>query len=214
MIPIQLQRVIITKKPTPRLWYEIKATISIIGIALQLLVSFFFLAVFQKQVISNSIWVNYTRNNLTTYLWLYFPETLLIAICIGLLVILKYVHTDWKLSKYGDIIFGSALSLLFIALLSNQFMSTFILNSGVNPLREQLINSSEHQYFHLQHIVELEQRNEFYGQVVQLTPNELAIDNAGIIKTFKTDQKGLYIGAKLSVTYTSNQEIIEIKEII
>ncbi len=209
MIPYELQKVIITEKPRSRLWYEIGSTVKAFSLILAVTAGLFFLAVFQKQVGTNSEWFSVMPKDLLTVVWLYFPEALCISVGINLIVILLFTRTDWQFARYGDWLLGGVASLFILFLLANPMYSSLLLNSGFNYVRVPLLASPGRVFVHEKHLETIQKNHQFYGQITRISDKEIVIDNFGITQVFLLDQEKIqtkiYIGEKVVIQFESGE---------
>jgi hypothetical protein len=213
MIPFELQRVIITTQPKTRVWYEVRSTLLALSIILIALCSIVFLAIFQRNALANISWIEFIPPKLSSYVWMFFPEALTASIGFGLLAILIYSHTDWRLSYFSDIIGGVLLFVICTLYLGNSVFSPMVLNSGLHGVDTIVSQSQLRSNLHQSHISNLDNIQSFYGQITQITSETITIDNFGIPKTFLYHQKRLYIGAKIWISYNSENEVTDMREV-
>ena len=144
------------------------------------------------QVKINSVFVNVVGFNLSGWMWLWFPELLILAFALMFAAYILYRSRDFFVYKYADWILSAVtclISILFGVYLIIPAQANTNLDSVemIKNVRNSANLSSYRLYWRDKHIEDLKTKNEFYGAVSGKNINVVQIDHAGVALDFRCE---------------------------
>lgn len=200
------------KKPIPKELFYLKNVFTIISVIFLFTISFAAIAwLFQQARIFYVFWP-FIGNSWYGWIWVFIPEFVIFVLLSSITTFVLYKATDWFGVKYSDfiVIFG-----VLISLLINVPINTYALDkiSFIKQIHTNFLTSPYRIKLRDLHIVDLENKKEFYGFVTSADEGSITINHGGILLNFVYyGQMNTSVGQRIWVKFNNANDTREIVE--
>ncbi len=202
-------------QPKPKYIFTLNNIILTFVVVLIFIVTFFsFRWLIDQAMVFNVFWP-YLNNSISGWVWVLLPEFALFGIFFSFLFYFIYRQTDWIGVTWADAITASVL----ILIVSTSFLIPANAENAIPIIKSThtaVLNQPYRIWLRDMHITDLEEKNQFYGNIVGISNNSLSIDHGGVVLAFKTsDTKDMVLNKRIWVKFKleDNERIITDKKI-
>jgi hypothetical protein len=204
----------ITGRPTSKAWFSFQNFTYFIGSLLSFCLAFVCINWFISQANIFYVFWPFITTSWSGWLWVLIPEFVIFALLFVASIYFIYKRTDWFGVAWADVISaGLIILMIFANMIIN--VEAIVTVPPIESMHQAFLSQPYRIWLRDKHIIDLEQKYEYYGALAKLDGNQISIDHGGVVLDF-IDYKveGLRIGQRIWVKFeiqNDNRVVIDQK---
>ena len=197
----------LTIKPRIKFWFQLKSLIYFVAVIMCVCVAFLSIQWLINQAMVFNVFWPYISNSWVGWLWVLIPEFVIIALLFIFLVYIIYKRTDWFGVAWADVISaGLVILIIFTSLAINTDAITSA--TPIKSIHQAFLTQPYRIWLRDQHIIDLEQKQEYYGILTKINDSMISIDHGGVVLDFKDDNtQNISVGQRIWVKFDHRNDV-------